>query len=234
MRQLLVLAFRCKPFKKNPLVRIFVNNCFLDELHVPETTGKKEITLTDEDTLSPNFVDPFTYNDRMKDHFWKVIEFDMAEEKKLDLKIEIFNDDNNYTNGFMTQAGVISLANCFVATKHVLEKINFINNKFRYTKQNYLKHKISMIAVKEHFKGQKNRNRMFPNLGDSFSANFPDAELQKTKKLSEHWVGSTGYFSISLENKLGFWRPAHVKSRGRWRKGYIDVAREIYNKYKTL
>ena len=84
MFSLLALSFYCDVYKKNPNIRIFINEQFIDEY---------DIESHKDENLKP---------------YLKVYKLSIpAYPLNLSIKLEIKNNDSNYNNGFMTKSTLL-------------------------------------------------------------------------------------------------------------------------------
>ena len=111
MQYVLGLGILCKKYKKNPNIRVFADDTFIDEFEI--THGDETKKFTD---ISKNC--KMTKNWSAK-HF-HILHID---EKHLNSKISIRvqNDDSNYTNSFMSKSTVIAFDSIFLIPKHFLD-----------------------------------------------------------------------------------------------------------------
>jgi hypothetical protein len=245
MRQLLMLGFLCEVYKREPLCRVYVNDVLVDEFNIPHTPRKDcEFIRLDPKFLTPDFV-------RLQSNplFLKYIELDNGEADALDVRVEIQNNDNNYANGFMTNYTRVMLSQCFLLSKNTLERLDSIQNDFKFSRKNQHKYYKKKNIVDYYAKS--NRTRIFDNFANSMNLHFPDITQhpqseEQLKSLcsnyqdlptqwqdnpAEHWIGSSGYCHVTLKKKLGFWRLSTDRRRGYWRFGQIDAVKYLYDKY---
>ena len=111
MQYVLGLGILCKKYKKNPNIRVFADNTFIDEFEITHSDETKKFT-----DISKNC--KMTKNWSAK-HF-HILHID---EKHLNSKISIHvqNDDSNYTNSFMSKSTVIAFDSIFLIPKHFLD-----------------------------------------------------------------------------------------------------------------
>ena len=112
MQYVLGLGILCKKYKKNPIIRVFADDTFIDEF---------EITHGDE---TKKFTD-ISNNCKSSRRNWSAKHFHILhiDEKHLNSKISIHvqNDDSNYTNSFMSKSTVIAFDSVFLIPKHLLD-----------------------------------------------------------------------------------------------------------------
>ena len=247
MRQLLILGFHCEVYRREPRCRVYVNDILLDEFNIPQTTSIDTRTYT---KLDPVWASREQFELESNTLFLKYLEFDHLDEKSLDIRIEISNDDNNHTNGFMTRYTRMILAQCWVAPVKVWEQFDKIYDRWKFSLHNLHRWQNSTNYIAQYYSGQ--RNYVFDNLVLLADMHFPDIELQpcsdQQKKdrvynyehhprmwqmsPSEWCIGSSGYIHLPLTKKLGFWRHRDDRRRGWWKWSKTDNAKNLYDKYK--
>ena len=243
MRQLLILGFYCEVYRREPRCRVYVNDVLVDEFNIPHSPCKHSDI--NNIRLSPKFFGRDHVRLEQNTPFLKHIEFDDQDTKEADIRIEIQNNDNNYANGFMTKCTRVILSPTFLLSKKLLNGIEDLKNKWKFSVKNYQIHNKRAIDI---FYSNK-RNKIFENFSDGMMLNFPGIVQQK--KIVEEinnwqdlpqlwvdtpgyvWIGSTGYFHLKLKKKLGFWRHAEDRRKGRWKIGQlVHLVEELYDKYK--
>jgi hypothetical protein len=223
MRQLLMLGFYCEVYRREPLCRIYINDVLVDEFNIPQS-DRVDIETDVLDPLDPRrYLENFITNPP----FIKYIEFDDADADSLDVLLEIQNDDNNYTNGFMSRYTHITLSHLFLISKKVLENINTLTNNFKFSQKNWEKYKRNIVD----YYANNNRNQIFGNLVPNVKLNFPDICSGDLFK-GAYKIGSSGHYCFTLEKKLGFWRDRETGHESHWRLGPVDTVKYFYDKYK--
>ena len=116
MDVILSLGFLCNIFKKAPTVRLFADDYFLDEFNLKNTVEKSTLKSILErkdnfDFIFPkkvsNILDPKVQmvdpqiDEKVEYKFYRIKNFNLKKKDKVKIKIEIYNRDSNYTNGFM-------------------------------------------------------------------------------------------------------------------------------------
>lgn len=231
MRQLLILGFYCEVYRQEPLCRVYVNDVLLDEFDIPHTP-RKEIDFPYIDILDPLCNRSYLNFDlnmlKTNPPFLKYIEFDDGDTNILNLKLKIQNDDNNHNNGFMTKYTYIQLSCAYLIPKKKLKNINTIKNNYKYTRQNWEKYNNIV-----NFYSYDNRNYLFPDLKSFIKGNFANINYLDNKiPVSFYKNGSTGYFYLTLQKKLGFWKPNTNVCKGYWIMGFSEYIECLYDKYK--
>ena len=137
MSYILCLGFGVKIYKQSPKIRIFLNNNFLDEFDINGVENTNDPTL---EVWSDNLKESRSKHGRLNPephtlHLHKVkkyfnnatyLKFFELDKNYIDsiekhnLRIQVFNDDNNFTNGFITKSTLISLFFVQIVPKKLL------------------------------------------------------------------------------------------------------------------
>jgi hypothetical protein len=180
--------------------------------------------------------------------FLKILELDDADQRSMDLRVEIKNDDNNYANGFINKHSLVMLSQCWLAPVKVWEQFEQIRDRWKFSRHNWQKY-FGCKKIIDYY--PRFRNLALDNLARYADMRFPGIIQQtrstKEKKsrfsnyedlpqplpgfTSKHWTGSSGYFHLTLAKKLGFWRHSNDRRRGWWKLSTLDNTKDIYNKY---
>ena len=117
MEHILIVGFYAQIYKHNPTVRISFNDYFLDEYDLPDHyTIEDRIPLRNKiDYINPPLL--------------KIYELNLEKYQKLNIDIDIKNNDNNFSNGFMTRYTKVDLECLFLVPKKI-----FLNYKYYYEK----------------------------------------------------------------------------------------------------
>jgi hypothetical protein len=240
-----MLGFHCEVYRQEPLCRVYVDDVLVDEFNIPHIPGKN--TWTANMMLDPTFWSREQYELQSDTPFLKYIELDDADQRSLDIRVEIKNDDNNHANGFMTRHTRIMLRQCWLAPVKVWEQFEQIQNRWRFSKQNWHD---NTRSVAQYYSGW--RNCVFDNLAkqadmhfrnitqqpgsiEQLKANFSNYEYLPRpwqNNPTMHWTGTSGHYHLTVTKKLGFWRPITDRRRGWWKLSMIPNVKDLYNKYK--
>ncbi len=140
MRYLLVVGFSCSVYKQEPRARIHVNDQLIDEFHISHTSKNCIIEENKFYKITP--LEPFSreeiLNIKIKNFpDLKFYEVEIDEKvKHVSLRININNNDNNYSNGFITHSTLIKLKVCyfFPFNKRLLLRLKEIRDKYLFSK----------------------------------------------------------------------------------------------------
>jgi hypothetical protein len=224
-----------------------VNDVLVDEFDIPHTPRK--------DSLPPEMqLDPAIAKKKNKvilnTLFLKCLEFDDADQRSVDLRVEIENNDNNYANGFMTQHTRVMLNQCWLAPVKVWKQFDQIWYRWKFSRHNWQKCFGYKTCI-GYYLGR--RNVALDNLAIHADMHFPNItqQLQSEEQLKSHysnyqhqpqiwqefpnqyWTGTSGYFHLILTKKLGFWRHSTDRRRGWWKLSMIPNVKDLYDKYRS-
>ena len=103
MRYILCVSLKHKPYKKTCSIQIFSNNCMLDDFELQNKKVHLRYIELDESAIGNELI------------------------------FKIYNNDNNYSNGFMTKWAKVKLHNIVLLPKALFDtnKIKSIKNRFR-------------------------------------------------------------------------------------------------------
>jgi hypothetical protein len=135
MKYLLVVEFLCEIYRKEPRARIFLNDQLLDEFFVEQNNSNNVSETTNPTTLIT------TINNLQEFGLRKAKIFELDIPKSLNdviIKIEIENNDNNYTNGFMTRYTQLILEHFYLIplNSKLIARLRAIRRKRQFS-ENY-------------------------------------------------------------------------------------------------
>jgi hypothetical protein len=162
MRYLLIVGFNCDVYRQEPRARILVGNNLIDEFNIAHYKDTLP-TATEKFFKNRHVLQPHstTQNIQIKNFpplkFYE-IEIDNTL-NKVELRIEIENNDCNYNNGFITNSTMIQLRVCtfFPLNQKLLSKLIKIKEKKRlsqnyawyYSKKQMLFNLLNFICIKQ-------------------------------------------------------------------------------------
>ena len=249
MRQLLMLGFYCEVYRQEPVCRIYLEDVLVDEFNIPHTP--RVDVWTADMILDPANGSHSRFIHESSQSFYKFIEFDDLDSKSLDIRVEIQNNDNNYSNGFMTRQTLVMLCQCWLASTKIWQGFDKIRQRWKFSLHNW--HRNTIPVIQYHI---GIRSCIFNNLAAYADMHFTDItqKLQskaQTKLITRnyqdipqmfdlsptrYWVGSSGHFHLTLKKKLGFWRHSTDNRRG-WCKlsmdGHEYDLTDKYSKYEN-
>lgn len=225
MKYILVVGANYQKYKKNPIIRIYLNDQFLDEYELT----KHQINFTDSQKIITN-LDPLPdtnpYSNEIQN--WKFLEFN-TNKSNININFKIINQDSNYTNGFMTKTTLISFNFCYLLSEKLLTNFENIYKKFSKIKKNFS----NKTIIKKYYSND-NIWPVFYNLFENCSIDFKSSNLSLTNSIiTQLLLGGSGEININCVKKHGFWLPSnHPLGYKKW--GYIELGRYILNKYTEI
>lgn len=204
MNYLLVLGFTCNVYRQEPLARIIIARQLIDEFYIPEhidtLTASREKITGNWQTASFVDVDKNVLKNFPPLRFYE-IKIDETIDK-LNLQIQIENNDSNYSNGFITTSTLLKLQIChfFPLDQRLLSRLEEIKQKNRLTENYawYCSHKnriFDLIANGLYWKGE----------------NGQKMDNTDTFKLAAYNIGGNGDFFCELEKKYGILIPTLIR-----------------------
>ena len=232
MSYILCLGLKSTIYKKNPVLRLFINNYFIDEFSLD--LESKNFTPVfnhprngcDLNLYSKEFVDKFlaTHNplsniDRKhtipqdyenilnEDIILRFFEInkniiDLNQENKIIL--EVLNDDNNYSNGFLTKSTFVSLNIAYLIPKqNIKESDNFL--KETDVKRNILikKYCNNIDNIKNYYKTKAVSFDLIKYCIRKNSFTFTNNKNKAIRNIMGFTgIGETGQFQLCFKNDL--------------------------------
>ena len=138
MRQLLMLGFYCEVYRREPRCRVYANDVLLDEFNITHAPVKQGGVVNGEQ-LSPQYFGQEYIRLKLATPFLKYIEFDDQNAQEVCVKIEIQNNDNNYSNGFMSKYTRVMIPFMYLSSKKILNNIDDLKDRWKFSK-NYRMH----------------------------------------------------------------------------------------------
>lgn len=232
MSYILSLGFKSIIYKEPAIVRIYIDDRFVDEFTVepPRVCSEdnhslwsdirdkfwiKNYSKLDHAQKSKKFPTLNTNDFFNEDLIFKTIELDSSvidKTNKHKLRLEIINANNNYTNGFMTKSTLVGLYIAHLVPKQILkEPINFIN-KFQDSKMKIKSTQSGVGEIKSYYK-YDNRSVFFEIIGNNLTSNDHDAP--RTAEPFGGWNTLTYYNNYTKANER-ILSTEWVGSRGYW------------------
>lgn len=209
------------------MIRIKIDDYFIDEFNLDFNQKNNNVISNmplseiwvnyrkNYDPLNPQSVNinrpkhlKYTLNENLIFRFYELDENFIDKKNQHDLYISISNDDNNYTNGFLTKSTLVSLGVVFLLPKYVLK--NFINfqNKWTQNNKNFRNQQQNITDIKNFYKTRTEKfNLLISNnkavYKDYIGLNWYNIKnnMLNIKNLFE-WVGDTGYYKLHFDKKI--------------------------------
>lgn len=223
MSYILCLGFNSKIYRTAPKVRIFLNNFFLDEYDINNNSLECSHPFISEYSddlyqfkqdaggrLTPNTV--FSSLHKVKNFFNNQLclkFFDLSEKYinsaiAHNLKIEIFNNDNNYTNGFLTKSTYVTLSIAYLIPKKILVNYKvFLDEYFTSLKNQRIQHS-NLKQIKNYYNSYNFKFDIlnFASKNKREKLIWIDQENNKNKYGVYEWIGITGSTELLFDNKI--------------------------------
>lgn len=211
MECVLIISLSCEVFKKNPIARVFLGDTFLDEFDIRQINAYEDNTPKTFYWVMIPEVNAVLHNIR---EYHVDLPF-----KDTELSIEIYNDDNNFSNGFMTKYTKVFLNYVYIFPKKLLKHHHRLGKNWRFNKISY----DNLRSFKKHF---KKRAYLFSNM-------IPGVKFVSKKNVHEQIrdlsLGESGVYKLRLYKKHGIlWSN---KVNGYVRCKHCDVFNFFINKY---
>ena len=213
-----------KLYKKFPKFKIFADGRLIDDLHLDESNLHKDTYIFNKDSYPDEDQDVW-YQDRFvnkKIHLYKID----GNYLNKNITIDIENNDNNYTNGFMTNSTLVYFSNIFLIPENLHIGIPDLIKK-RLDPKNIVKdaHQESNATLVSYWPCAKNHLRTY--LGGNTVLNFPLLNSMKYKHFDNRYGPDSTYCSAQ---EIGFnnasKKPQFINVSVR----YLQMLDEILNK----
>lgn len=210
MKYLLLVEFLCEIYRREPKVRIFLNDQLLDEYNIQQNNGiNHDENLSYTKTLE-NLEEYGIKNPKILELNFETVPAEVT------LRIEICNDDNNNTNGFMTRYTQIKLKHFYLLPLH--EELLLRLKKIRHSKMCsekypwWVSHAYDIMDLRGHTSWKDNVNTK--------------------EKISGVSLGRSGTFLCKLRKKYGFLLPEKISPTYIFNYDPIFLALHFINKNK--
>jgi hypothetical protein len=210
MRYLLVIGFYCNLYKKNPVAKLYLNDKLLDEFIIEQY----ECKLIKQKKTIEKFI-PITHLLDNKINIQKIpyiflefcpplrfYELELNNDiKNVKLKIYLENNDNNFTNGFLTRHTYLTLKVChfFPLDKKKLAKFIKIRDK-KIISKNYAWYRRNKIQI---FDCTLN--------GMEWHTDTKKMSISNESLFDKHQISGSGYLLCNLVKKYGIYIPLFSK-----------------------
>lgn len=222
MRYLLVTGFSCDLYRKEPKARIFVGDKLIDEFNISHSPDN---LVTTENKFLKHFhiLQPFAYSEYinilMKNlPTLKFYELEVDKKiKHLTVRINIANNDSNYSNGFITKSTLIKLKVCcfFPLDITLLLRLQEIRKKNMFT-QNYAWYR----SVKNIIFNPGQKDMCWQDL---------NGQTIENKNFETHDIGGDGEFTFKLIKKYGIF--IRRLTRSCRHSPHNDIILHLFDKY---
>lgn len=199
MEHILIVGLLSKVYKVNPIARLYIDDAFLDEYDLSSTNYDLEgFAIAKADNLAN--VRPYAQSSP------KIYEFDTEHKEDLTIKIQIFNDDNNFCNGFMTQYTKIIMDYIFVIPKKVFLNYSDYYNRHVFGKSTTVS---ELKKIKNWYDASwVNHNNNMILFNNYCSHVFWKGKNSSVRRLHQvDTIGESGEYTLRLKKKFGMYIP---------------------------
>lgn len=197
MKSVLFLDISCKNFdNRTPTARIFIGNKFIDEFEIPidQSLNTEQKTFFnylefsgDKEMVASNFIKRIQ---NLKNLMVYELE---TPDNNFELKVEIKNDYNNYTNGFMTKFCPVRLNYIDLIPLKIFKNMQRFNN-WPFNKPTFKYNDVQKIK-KSYI---ESRPILFGN--KVTDVNFYTQD-QRTSDLAKMFIGKSGFLNLQFYKK---------------------------------
>lgn len=218
MKQVLLLSLACSLYRRSPQIRLYINDNFIDEFELTHTIDQEH---ADKVLMSNNSIENdlhptmYGFGDRkrnfiMQNSFSKIYEINDTVLYKI--KLDIKNDDNNYTNGFMNKTTLIYPTFLTMVPLKIFNDADGYAQKYKFNKKYH-----RSIQQKKQAYTNPGKKQLIKN----FFASHP---------IGNKWTGKTQSIYFNLYKKHGFYS-ADKHPIGIKRFGHAGDIKFLYGKY---
>lgn len=248
MNHILCLGFNTLKYRKDPFVRISINDRFLDEFEVDagQVGGEEDHKGWDKDRLIFNkkyfeikrrdyrgretewTKDSYkdAINDKIKLKFYE-LPYSVLR-NKVNLQIDVKNEDNNYTNGFMTKSTYLYFSVCLLLPKVYFRDLhkfaNDLKRDYTFDRHNK-KYYENALRIKKYYK-----RRLLICYNQTENVKWTDSNKKVTQG-EIGWIGGNGTYNVELFKKHGLWTSYNPVPLGYPKLGEWELAKALSDKY---
>lgn len=203
MSHVLGIGFWCDVYKKNPRVRVFFDGQFLEEYEITHDPVPEWGTSPNGRQSSPDRA-IFRYPEAK---LFAIEDHQLEGKESIEIRVEVENDDNNYTNGFMTKYTSLLLKTFFFCP---LELITNREKAEPYVEKHmkwFAKPFSSTNNWHVFFNKYKSTDRkvVYPFL--TTFAKWSGREGQVVDNILDYTLGGSGVYTVKICKKHGIWIP---------------------------
>ena len=217
-------------------MRLFIDNILADEFELHDWPTITEPSSTNDFLRPGSYLVKENVHDPECEEKFKVVEFD-SDKSKLDLLFQVYNNDNNFTNGFMTKSTLVNLNFFYVCDQKNYKLIEELAAK--KIQHNTVKKSGVVLDVKNSYRSIKNKKHF---LIENFSKKCDLTDLTIGQKIdgSLHAGGGQQYYTfgtdieyhVSLVKRHRVWMTEQDANHiGLYRPGDVKSLKFLYDKY---
>ena len=227
MRCLLFVGIAVEIYKKPPRIRIYLNDKFIDE--TPVTKNNLEYLQKWQHRKNHYVLDPTIINRPPggPDHMF-VYEVDVPD-SNVTIKLMLENDDNNFTNGFMTKFTSVTLLYLNLIPLKIFsdKKISRLKKYIFRRNSNFFGGQA--IKIKNYY---KNRQTFLCNFVDQGCVKFIAKDNTLFNDVRIWTIGSkSGTYFCEIEKKYGIYVNANKNKSNGYYSFWFDDLKNLFDKY---
>jgi len=232
VKSLIFLALGSSIYKKKAVARFYCNEILFDEFEIIDHLNKDGVRHVD--PLNPTeSVDPLNPVQPVSMHFfeldnmkkYKIYEADLPENGEI--KIEIINNINNFTNGFMTRYTKVALHYINIVPEKVFQKLSADQCDRWFYRKKYFKKDIQSIK-----KWYKVKYTMLHNMRPWVSFHNEDGHINHN--VAENYFGTNGSFRLKYNRKHGLYHCDRIIGFNKMIDGHVfQVLKNKYTQYEN-
>jgi hypothetical protein len=223
MRYLLVLGFDCDVYRKEPRARIFVGDQLVDEFNILRNSSVNTYSVSNFTQLES--WSRIAFLRKQINNFPSLRFYEVEIDKNMDqliLRINVENQDSNYTNGFVSKSTLIKLKVCmfFPLDQKILTRLSKI------VKKKFFKKNFAWLYAQKNDIFNPLHAGCLRWIGDNKEI-YPD---NFTNFLYTHNIGGNGYFICNLLKKYGIF--FHKIKKSYRLHFFSDIINYLIDKYQ--
>ena len=230
----LIIGYVCNIYKKPPSIRIFLNDFFIDEFECKNTISHNELKFYKLNSKyifedKHEFLDPkhisatsLNINHNVNLKYYSLQNLPINNESLLCVRIEVNNNDSNYTNGFITKSTMVSFPIISLLSTKTFQNWNKFSKSYLLRLEKLRKKHQDIRSIKNYYSKKSLFSVIRPE-------NFIFYENDGKKYIYSHMCGGSGKFEIKFYKK--YFNIICDKSLGVKRLGQQDYISGLLNKY---
>ena len=204
MKYVLLLSFSYKQYKdKIGELDLKINDRLIDVIKLDQDIGLKQVTFT---TRDKEGTEKEHTQLRPEKIFYYEIEANglLYEDRENKLSISVNNDNNNYTNGFMTDDSLLSIQNIWFLPLALfnIDKIQKIHHRLRQASWNKYKYNYSKGDVRL---SQEQSNWIKEFYKEEFTYGIPWKQQAQVKNKSTEYLKDRWLYTRFQAQERGLW-----------------------------
>ena len=129
MHYIFGLSFEYHRYRRDAVLKVYADDNLVDEINLSESIGLKSVNLN---SCPQAYQGPNNYS-HVRIMPEKLLLFEIKDQHLYsDIRIEVQNDNNNYTNGFMTKSSYIKFHRMFLVPSCLLQDSDWMKKLRRF------------------------------------------------------------------------------------------------------